>query len=53
MKRRFTRLLAAKRRQPGQPPLHLGIKSADEALDYVPHMTRLGNGSPDDAGPDQ
>jgi protein-tyrosine phosphatase len=36
------RLLAAKRRPPGQPPLTLGIKSADEALDYVPHMTALG-----------
>ncbi len=36
------RLLAAKRRQPGQPPLTLGIKSAEEALDYVPNMTSLG-----------
>ncbi len=36
------RLLAAKRRPPGQPPLTLGIKSADEALDYVPHMTPIG-----------
>ena len=26
-----TRLLAAKRREPGVPPLTLGIKSADEA----------------------
>src|SRR5262245_50391814 len=37
-----TRLLAAKRRPAGQPPLTLGIKSADEALDYVPDMTPLG-----------
>ncbi len=36
------RLLKAKRRQPGQPPFTLGIKSAEEALDYVPHMTPLG-----------
>jgi len=36
------RLLAAKRREPGVPPLTLGIKSADEALDYVPHMTLVG-----------
>src|SRR5215471_19733010 len=36
------RLLDVKRRPPGQPPLTLGIKSADEALDYVPHMTALG-----------
>jgi tRNA threonylcarbamoyl adenosine modification protein (Sua5/YciO/YrdC/YwlC family) len=36
------RLLAAKRRPAGQPPLTLGIKSADEALDYVPDMTPLG-----------
>src|SRR5215470_12361442 len=37
-----TRLLGAKRRPPGQPPLTLGIKSSDEALDYVPQMTPLG-----------
>ncbi len=36
------RLLAVKRRQPGQPPLTLGIKSCDEALDYVPRMSALG-----------
>ncbi|HEY2761996.1 MAG TPA: L-threonylcarbamoyladenylate synthase [Pirellulales bacterium] len=36
------RLLAAKRRQPGHPPLTLGIKSAAEALDYVPNMTTIG-----------
>jgi tRNA threonylcarbamoyl adenosine modification protein (Sua5/YciO/YrdC/YwlC family) len=37
-----TRLLEVKRRPPGQPPLTLAIKSADEALDYVPDMTPLG-----------
>jgi tRNA threonylcarbamoyl adenosine modification protein (Sua5/YciO/YrdC/YwlC family) len=35
------RLLKAKRRPPGQPPLTLGVKSADEALDYVPQMSPL------------
>ncbi len=36
------RLLNAKRRQPGHPPFTLGIKSAEEALDFVPHMPALG-----------
>lgn len=36
------RLLEAKRRPAGQPPLTLGIKSADEAFDYVPSMSALG-----------
>jgi tRNA threonylcarbamoyl adenosine modification protein (Sua5/YciO/YrdC/YwlC family) len=36
------RMLKAKRRPPGQPPLTLGLKSADEALDYVPQMPPLG-----------
>ncbi|HTQ38456.1 MAG TPA: L-threonylcarbamoyladenylate synthase [Pirellulales bacterium] len=36
------RMLKTKRRPAGQPPLTLGIKSADEALDYVPQMTPLG-----------
>jgi protein-tyrosine phosphatase len=36
-----SRLLAAKRREPGKPPFTLGIKSAEEALDYVPHMPPL------------
>lgn len=35
------RLLAAKRRKPGEPPLTLAVKSADDALDYVPRMNRL------------
>src|SRR5437870_3620925 len=35
------RLLAAKRRKPGQAPLTLAVKSADDALDYVPRMSRL------------
>lgn len=34
------RLLAAKNRQPGRP-LTLAIKSADEARDYAPDMSRL------------
>jgi protein-tyrosine phosphatase len=37
----IARLLAAKRRPPGQPPLTLGVKSADEALDFVPQMSTL------------
>src|SRR5262249_21387888 len=36
------RMLQVKRRPPGQPPLTLGLKSADEALDYVPQMPPLG-----------
>ncbi|MCC7085119.1 MAG: threonylcarbamoyl-AMP synthase [Pirellulales bacterium] len=36
------RLLEVKRRLPGQPPLTLAIKSADEAFDFVPDMTPLG-----------
>ncbi|MDZ4817947.1 MAG: L-threonylcarbamoyladenylate synthase [Planctomycetota bacterium] len=35
------RLLAVKRRQPGETPLTLAIKSADDALDYIPNMSRL------------
>ena len=35
------RLLAAKRRQPDGRPFSLAIKSADDALDYVPQMNRL------------
>ena len=35
------RLLTAKRRKSGQPPLTLAVKSADDALDYVPRMSRL------------
>ncbi len=35
------RQLAVKRRSPGEPPLTLGIKSAEDALDYVPDMTPL------------
>jgi tRNA threonylcarbamoyl adenosine modification protein (Sua5/YciO/YrdC/YwlC family) len=38
----IARLLEAKRRISGQPPLTLAIKSADEALDYVPDMAALG-----------
>jgi protein-tyrosine phosphatase len=33
--------LAAKRRTSGEPPLTLGVKSAEDALDYVPDMTPL------------
>lgn len=36
------KLLEVKRRPAGQPPLTLGIKSAEEALDYVPTMPPLG-----------
>jgi protein-tyrosine phosphatase len=36
------RLLEVKRRPAGQPPLTLGIKSAEEALDYVPTMSSMG-----------
>jgi tRNA threonylcarbamoyl adenosine modification protein (Sua5/YciO/YrdC/YwlC family) len=35
------KLLRAKRRKQGQQPLTLAIKSADDALDYVPGMSRL------------
>ena len=35
------RLLTAKRRKPGQIPLSLAIKGADDALDFVPRMNRL------------
>jgi tRNA threonylcarbamoyl adenosine modification protein (Sua5/YciO/YrdC/YwlC family) len=35
------KLLRAKRRKPGQQPLTLAVKSADDALDYVPGMSRL------------
>lgn len=35
------RQLAVKRRAPGEQPLTLGVKSAEEALDYVPDMTPL------------
>ncbi|HEV2972117.1 MAG TPA: L-threonylcarbamoyladenylate synthase [Pirellulales bacterium] len=35
------RLLAAKRRKAGQQPLTLAVKSADDALDYVPRMGEL------------
>lgn len=35
------RQLAAKRRAPGEQPLTLGVKSAEDALDYVPDMTPL------------
>lgn len=38
----IAKLLEVKRRPPGQPPLTLAIKSADEALDFVPDMTPLG-----------
>ncbi len=37
----MARLLAVKGRTPGKP-LTLAIKSADEALDYVPDMSPLG-----------
>ena len=36
------RLLEVKRRPPGQPPLTLAIRSAEEALDYVPNMSPIG-----------
>ncbi len=35
------RLLAAKRRTPGQMPLTLAVKSADDAMDFVPRMNAL------------
>jgi protein-tyrosine phosphatase len=35
------RLLAAKRRKPDGRPFSLAVKSADDALDYVPQMNRL------------
>jgi tRNA threonylcarbamoyl adenosine modification protein (Sua5/YciO/YrdC/YwlC family) len=35
------KLLAAKRRKPGRQPLTLAVKSADDALDYVPRMSGL------------
>jgi tRNA threonylcarbamoyl adenosine modification protein (Sua5/YciO/YrdC/YwlC family) len=35
------KMFRAKRRKPGQQPLTLAIKSADDALDYVPGMSRL------------
>ncbi len=38
----IARLLQVKGRPVGQPPLTLGIKSAEEALDYVPDMSPLG-----------
>jgi protein-tyrosine phosphatase len=34
-------LLAVKQREPGNKPLTLAIKSADDALDYLPGMSRL------------
>jgi protein-tyrosine phosphatase len=36
-----SRLLAAKRRLPGEPPLTLAVKSIDDALDYLPEMSLL------------
>ena len=39
--RAIDRLLAAKRRKPGERPFSLAVKSADDALDYVPQMNRL------------
>jgi tRNA threonylcarbamoyl adenosine modification protein (Sua5/YciO/YrdC/YwlC family) len=35
------KVLQVKRRKPGQRPLTLAVKSADDALDYVPGMNRL------------
>lgn len=35
------RLLEVKRREPGKPPLTLAVRSADDALDYVPKMSNL------------
>ncbi len=35
------KLVHVKRRKPGQRPLTLAVKSADDALDYVPGMNRL------------
>ncbi len=40
--RATARLLAAKRRKPAKQPLTLAVKSAEDALDYVPRMSRLG-----------
>ncbi len=39
--RAIERLLAAKRRKSGERPFSLAVKSADDALDYVPQMNRL------------
>ena len=37
----IAQMLAVKQRTPGEKPLTLAVKSADDALDYAPRMTRL------------
>ena len=41
MRKRSRQLLAVKRRARGDKPLTLAVKSADDALDYLPRMNRL------------
>lgn len=38
----IAQMLAVKQRAAGEKPLTLAVKSADDALDYVPRMSRLG-----------